>query len=440
MFKHLSRTDGIGNRLRLVGFSCLFMTLLSAFSANTELPIITQISFDEDIQLQEGTDTANPNQTKLAFFTLRRSAKNLEAEFLEYEIDQLYSTAKWNEDFRTPLIKGTLAFEPGQDVIQIPVEIIQDSIKEPIEFLQIHLLNPDSRVHREWQRIYIQDDDITVGFEQSRDYVPEIDTPSCGKWVRLSAAVDYDVEVLVKLAEYGDAKQGVDFEFSEQLLHFAAGETRAFVPYRILEDEEIETKELFSLQLAAPQNMSLEDGNSQSDVVILENDQNDFSQFLFDSRIVTSDTTTGDSYAFSISGSTNIETLKSKDFDYGPFDLPLQMQTEDYDVESITAQVVHLKISQHPETRQVEVNLTLELTFPEWAFGIHPNFQLIRAHHPNANFRRKSSRSILWQLDTIGWEVMPFGDGIRRTYHGRIKAPHGESRETTTIEIKFNSI
>lgn len=187
----------------------------------------------------------------VAAIPVRRTSNTNETSMVEYSVTALTATA--DADF--VYTNGTLVFEPGQTVANLPVTILDDVTVESLETIQLTLLRQSGGAPLGGQTtatLTIEDQDSSVEFARAAYRVNENGTNASITLRRLGVV---DREIQVDFAATNDtAAAGVEFVATNLTLTFKAGETSQVARVRILDNALIESNKTVLLTLAATAN------------------------------------------------------------------------------------------------------------------------------------------------------------------------------------------
>lgn len=155
------------------------------------------------------------------------------------------------------LVSGSLAFAIGEQVKNIPFNVLDDTINEPNENLMIVLRNPNgARLGTITQHTFtLEDNDLPpnvpfVGFAAATSAVAE-ETASANVQVALTAPATAPITVDYAVTG-GTATTPGDFTLAAGTLNFAAGESVKSIPVTIADDGVIENPETVTIELSNP--------------------------------------------------------------------------------------------------------------------------------------------------------------------------------------------
>lgn len=148
-------------------------------------------------------------------------------------------------------LQGTLRFDPFQTNRQFVVSILNDSMREPGEWVRLSLSNPSpgAALYRGEAQLLIADSFSLLSYAQTRQPVPE----ESGR-VLLTVQRGGATNTLVTVAygtEDGTAGAGVDYVETKGVLNFTPGETSKSIAIPILNDFDREENESFRVILSA---------------------------------------------------------------------------------------------------------------------------------------------------------------------------------------------
>lgn len=155
---------------------------------------------------------------------------------------------------------GTLLFSPGETSQTFEVPVLEDTLVEATETVNLSLSAPSGATlgTQSIATLEIQDNDGAlpeVGFSSANFTVNEADGTATVT-VKLSEASSFAVSVQYAISA-GTAGAGSDFVASTGTLSFAAGETSKTISVPIINDGEVESAETVLLALSSPNNAVL---------------------------------------------------------------------------------------------------------------------------------------------------------------------------------------
>jgi hypothetical protein len=184
------------------------------------------------------------------------SNASTEAVTVNYAISGGTATNGQDYTFTT----GTLTFAPGETSKNVPLSIIDDTIDEPDETVQISLSSPVNGVlgTNPTHTYTILDNDAapTVAFAAATSSGSEGTTPA-NLVVNLSAASGRSITVNYAVTGGTATNGAVDYTLTNGTLTFAPGETSKSIPVAIINDTLDEPNETIQLALSAPTNATL---------------------------------------------------------------------------------------------------------------------------------------------------------------------------------------
>jgi uncharacterized protein YcfL len=222
-------------------------------------PIKANIAIN-DISINESAGTANVN-------VCINQASN-QAVTVQY--NTLNGTAQGGSDYTT--INGTATISAGQTCTTIQVPIIDDNQNESTETFTINLFNPQNGTIVDGQgTVMIIDNDnavirpnITVS-----DISVNESTGTASANVCINQASNQAVTVQYNTTN-GSAQSGLDYTGVNGTATIPAGQTCTTIQVPIIDDNQNEPNEVFTINLFNPQNGTIVDG--QGTVTILDND------------------------------------------------------------------------------------------------------------------------------------------------------------------------
>lgn len=160
-------------------------------------------------------------------------------------------------------VSGTLAFAPGETEKTITVLVNGDRLVEPTEYFVVILSDPTyaniigTTGGRGGGRIL--DDEPTVSVSDAAVTEGNTGTRSATFTVTLSSISEVDVTVHYDTADF-DAVAGSDYVAASGDVVIPAGQTSAMLAVAVLGDRLVEANEGFAVNLSAPTNAAIADG------------------------------------------------------------------------------------------------------------------------------------------------------------------------------------
>jgi hypothetical protein len=166
---------------------------------------------------------------------------------------------------------GTLVFAPGETRKTIPVTIINDSIAEGDETLQLSLSNPVGAVlgTNTTHTYTILDDDPNLSITASDSSAAE-SGPNTGQFTLTRTGITTGA-ITVNLSIGGTAVNGTDYTMIPSTVAFAAGQTSQTITVTPIDDSEYETTETVTVGIAAGTGYRSA-ANATATVTIADND------------------------------------------------------------------------------------------------------------------------------------------------------------------------
>lgn len=222
--------------------------------------------FIEDSSAREEENALN--------FTVTLNPQTARTVTIRYTITD--GTAREGSDYTATPASGTLTFAPGQTKKAIAVRLIDDNLDESDEeSLTVTLSNPQNAV-------LAQNGDTATGIIRDNDEATlHIENTSAGEGagsmnftVRLSPQSVLPVTVQYSITG-NTARGGSDYETvsSSGTLTFAPEESRNTINVSLIDDDEQEANETFSVTLFNPQNAVLAQNGDTATGTIRDNDQ-----------------------------------------------------------------------------------------------------------------------------------------------------------------------
>ena len=173
------------------------------------------------------------------------------------------------------LAAGTLTFNPAETSKNISITVVNDTLDEDNESIQVTLSNPsNAALGTNTVHTYtINDDDLppTVQFDATSSNGPESTTPA-NLAVSLSTASGKTVTVDYMTIGGTATGSGTDYTLAAGTLTFNPGETSKNISPTIVDDASLESDETIIVDINNPGNATL-GGNTNHTYTIYDNDQ-----------------------------------------------------------------------------------------------------------------------------------------------------------------------
>ncbi|MEZ4713577.1 MAG: Calx-beta domain-containing protein [Caldilineaceae bacterium] len=238
----------------------LNLKLSAPQNATLGTPNTAQLTIQDDdpaptVQFGAATFTESENGS-VAVIEVTLSGPSGQLVSVDYAASN--GTATENSDYAST--SGTLLFSPGETSQTFEVPVLDDTVGEPTETIQLALSAPSGATlgSQATATLEIQDNDAemsAVGFSSANYSVSEGDG-SASITVELAAASSFAVSVQYSISA-GTAVAGSDFVAATGTLNFAVGETSKTFDVAILDDPEVEGNETVLLTLTGPNNAVL---------------------------------------------------------------------------------------------------------------------------------------------------------------------------------------
>jgi uncharacterized delta-60 repeat protein len=229
---------------------------------------ITIVDNDGTIQFNEATyQVSESNATALVF--VRRTGDTSQLATVDYLITD--GTATLGQDYNAT--NGTLTFAPGEVLKNISIQIINDTLVEPTETINLALTNATGGVPLGGQNtavLSILDDDSNFQFASPSFTVNE-NTANAIVNVGRVGLTNFPASVTFFTTD-GTATNNVDYRGTNIVLNFAPGESNKTVTIRILDDILIEGDETVNLVLTNATAGASLGTNSATTLLILDDD------------------------------------------------------------------------------------------------------------------------------------------------------------------------
>lgn len=208
-----------------------------------------------------------------AAVTLERSSTQGSAT-VDFEITAV--TAQAGKDFvNYPEGRGTATFADGESRATIPLQIVNDTLDEPTETINLRLLNPSAGyilAQPIGTRVFIEDNDAQPNLTIYNVGVEESSGVDVNANFRITLSAPSAKTVSVNAIPYeSTAKASEDFVAGGIRLVFAPGETVKTFSIPVKGDFIDEATELFYVVLSSPINAGISNGRGRG--VIYDNDE-----------------------------------------------------------------------------------------------------------------------------------------------------------------------
>src|SRR4051794_4354105 len=194
-----------------------------------------------------------------ATFNVRLSAATDQTVTVDYAASDV--VAKAAEDFAAT--SGTLTFPPGQTAAQVTVPIVDDQLDENDEVFDVVLANPaNATLGRARGRATIVDNDEPPTLSVADASTSAVLNGAAVRFtITLSAASGRAVSVALSTAD-DTARAPSDYTATTRRVAFKPGETTATVDVPVVQDSLDEPDETFLVNLAAPFDATIADGQA----------------------------------------------------------------------------------------------------------------------------------------------------------------------------------
>jgi ELWxxDGT repeat protein len=239
--------------LRLV--NPLGVTLAAPTSAT-----VTIVDDDSASTISMADGSLGEGDSGLQTGLLSATLSNPSGQTITVEYTLVAGTATVGVDYQDS--SGTLTFTPGQTVSSFAVQVVGDTLDEPDETFTVHLSHPvGASIARADGIATILDDDLPPALSINDVAVAEGNTGSAPATftVALSAASAKTITVSWATAST-TATAGLDYTTASGSLTFAAGVVSQTLAVPVLGDTLDEDDETFLVNLSAPVNATLADG------------------------------------------------------------------------------------------------------------------------------------------------------------------------------------
>ena len=208
-------------------------------------------AFPPNVALGDST-TVNENGGTTASFTVTLSAPTAHRVTVNYTTS---GTAQAGSDFTSP--SGSVVIEPGATSGTINIPIIDDTLDEPDETIDLNITSNIGIVTTAQSTVTIVDNDPppSASIEDASVFEGTFFTNFVVFQVTLSAASGHNISLAYSTVP--DTATATDFTISSGTLTIPAGETFGSIVIPITPDSLSENDEAFSLSLSNPTNVAL---------------------------------------------------------------------------------------------------------------------------------------------------------------------------------------
>ena len=213
-----------------------------------------------DAELVEGDD----GQADMGFEV---SLSPAQATTVQVSYETVAGSATADEDYLSQ--SGVLVFDPGVTTRSLAVPVLGDTDSEGDESFTVRLFDAGGVELDDGATGTILDDDAPLPQITTGDVTVDESDGSADVLLRLSSAADGEVTVEFSTAD-GSATAGSDYTASSGTASFPPGTVETTVSIAILNDDETEQAETFTVQLGNPVGAVLADGEGAT--VTIEDD------------------------------------------------------------------------------------------------------------------------------------------------------------------------
>lgn len=208
------------------------------------------------VSIADAKTTEGTSGSRTLSFTVTLSAASTATVTVPFTTSP--QTAQSGVDFAAT--SGTLTFSPGQTSRTVVVPLVTDTLAEPDETFLVTLGSPTGAIILDGEAIgTIQNDDTTLRISDAVVTEGDDGLPAATFVVTLSAAVNFEVQAAYATASVS-AAAGSDFIAAGGTIVFAPGQTSQSITVTTIGDRRDEADETFNVNLSAPVNAQLADG------------------------------------------------------------------------------------------------------------------------------------------------------------------------------------
>ncbi|WP_256872037.1 Calx-beta domain-containing protein [Nostoc sp. TCL26-01] len=233
------------------------------------------VIIDNDIQLAFANSSFSINEDGTAINQVTVVRSGVTSTAVSAIIQLTDGTATVPSDYtNTPI---TVNFAAGETSRTVAIPIINDSVFEATETINLTLANPTNGATLGTQKtavLNIVDNDVLAGviqFSNASYSINENGTPVSAVTLTRTGGSDGAVSVRVDLTN-GTATAGSDYNNNSIIVNFADGETSRTVTIPIIDDSNLESSETINLTLANPTNGATIGTQNSAVVNVIDND------------------------------------------------------------------------------------------------------------------------------------------------------------------------
>jgi hypothetical protein len=198
-----------------------------------------------------------------ALFTVTLSLQGSAAVTVQYATADGSATAP--ADYQAT--SGTLTFDPGQNVKQVVVPVVGDSLIESTEVFSLNLSGPVNATIADATAQGTITDNDTVSISVGNATVTEGNAGTVNALFAVTLSLESSQTVTVEYGTVdGSATAPADYQATSGTLTFDPGQTVKQIVVPVVGDTAIETTEVFSLNLFNPVNATLADPSAQGTI------------------------------------------------------------------------------------------------------------------------------------------------------------------------------
>ncbi|MDJ0843957.1 MAG: Calx-beta domain-containing protein, partial [Crocosphaera sp.] len=212
---------------------------------------------DTSISISDQVIVEGDNGTSITNLTVSLSIPSQKVVTVDYQTEG-QTASNSNNDYSH--ISGTLTFNPGETIKEIPIKIVGDTEIENNETLLVNLSNAvnGDLVDNQGKITILNDDSVDISIDDISLIEGAGGLQNANFTVTLSEAALTPVSVQYSTSN-NTAIAGLDYLPRSGFLTFQPGETSKTIPVRIFGDKKVELNEKFFLNLKKPINGNLID-------------------------------------------------------------------------------------------------------------------------------------------------------------------------------------
>lgn len=214
------------------------------------------------------------NQGTVDAFTFRRVTEDLSSPLtIQYTVRQEAGDATIGADFAA--LSGSVTIPAGAATATLPVTLLSGDAVEPTEPLALLLSASANYVFTAPEAsFFIQDENGSLpSFGLEIENAQTIEGDSAGALLRVVRSGEFASSVAVQYALSGSATAGTDYEALSGTIHFAAGQSEAFLSVVAIDDASPEFLEDLTVTLASSPDYGITTSQGAATVTLLDDDR-----------------------------------------------------------------------------------------------------------------------------------------------------------------------